>query len=158
MAFSAVTIANKFIELAKGTDPSLTNMKLQKLTYIAHGFFLALFGVPLTFNKVHAFEHGPVFPSLYKRLSQYGNAQVFEKIPSTDEPAINNVELEQFLTTIWNEYGGFDGIQLSRITHQPDTPWNQIWRNNKYGVIPDELIESHYKEILQSRSGIKANG
>jgi uncharacterized phage-associated protein len=45
VVYSVITIANEFINLAN--NESLTNMQLQKMVYIAHGFNLALRGTKL---------------------------------------------------------------------------------------------------------------
>ena len=78
MVYSVITIANKFIDLAK--EEYLTNMQLQKMVYIAHGFNLALRDTKLYYEDTRAWNFGPVVPELYEELRQYGSNQVTEKI------------------------------------------------------------------------------
>lgn len=151
MAYNAQSIANAFLELAKRDGKRLTNMQLQKLVYIAHGFNLALMGEPLFFNNVHAFQWGPVIPKLYKLLSKYGAGNVTElvesdqPIPPPDSPEMKIIE------RVWRNYGELGGMQLSAITHKENTPWSKVWEKEKFGIIPNELIASHYATLLNGQ-------
>jgi uncharacterized phage-associated protein len=78
MVYSVITIANKFIDLAK--NENLTNMQLQKMVYIAHGFNLALRGTKLYYEDTRAWNFGPVVPELYEKLQIYGSNKVTDKI------------------------------------------------------------------------------
>ena len=67
MSHSSIAIANGFLDLAEGVPAArMTNMKVQKLVYIAHGFTLAMCDEPLISSHVHAFQWGPVIPVLTK--------------------------------------------------------------------------------------------
>src|SRR5712691_11530985 len=73
MSYSALTVANTFLDLATQEGKYVTNMKLQKLVYIAHGYYLAYrAGEPLIFEDVKAWQWGPVIVELYEALRQYG--------------------------------------------------------------------------------------
>ena len=73
MPYDAATVANRFIELAESdSGRRLTPMQLIKLTYIAHGFSLAIKNRPLLDESVEAWRYGPVIPSLYRKLKSYG--------------------------------------------------------------------------------------
>lgn len=48
----------------------LTNLKLQKLLYYAKGWYLALYDKPLFNDKIEAWVHGPVVPSIYHAFKQ----------------------------------------------------------------------------------------
>lgn len=148
MAYSATVIANTFLDLAKRDSKQLTNMQLQKLVYIAHGWSLALLEQPLFYNNVHAWEWGPVIPKLYKPLRKYGAGVVTEPIP-TDDPPVDPKSLEMgIIEAVWKSYGNLSGPRLSAITHEDDSPWSITWNAAQYGVIPNELIAEHYSQLL----------
>ncbi len=60
MAFAARQVANWFIERAAQEGEYLTQLKLQKLVYMAHGWNLALLGKPLISENIEAWKWGPV--------------------------------------------------------------------------------------------------
>lgn len=141
---SSLAIANKFIELAKKEGKLLTNMQLQKLVIIAHGYTLALRGHPLYHEKTYAWQWGPVVKELYQSLQKYGRDFVTEPISTNDKLSDDGEEME-IVRAIWKFYGHFTGSQLSALTHRPDTPWSITWELEPFGVISDSLILEHYK-------------
>lgn len=162
-------IANYFIKKSLDSGTPVTPMKLLKLVYIAHGYYLAITGDDLINEAVQAWKFGPVIPSVYHKFKIYGNDRVtatvdydtpawstspFEKGSQVSDLSILPVNAKLLLDKIWDIYGKMDGIQLSNLTHQPDTPWDQIWKlygekGNRHVPIPNELIKSHYKQLLQ---------
>jgi len=148
---SAVTIANRFIELAKRDRIPLTNMQLQKLVYIAHGWALALLGQPLIKDLVEAWQYGPVIPSLYHNLSKYGAGTVDEPIPFLGGGKLTPNE-EALIESVWKSYGQMSGFKLSTITHQENTPWSRAVKfSGLRSVIPDRFIAEHYRQLYDER-------
>lgn len=170
MPYDSKAIANYFLDTAASSGQSLTQMKLQKLVYFAHGWHLGLVGEPLINEAVQAWSYGPVIMSLYKEFLHYGRNNINEKAGylvriGTDafdfevkNPSVNDYpnadSLKQFLDRIWNVYGHFSGIQLSNLTHAPGTPWDFVCRkyNGKiprYETIPDEVIAEYFQKEAQ---------
>lgn len=166
MAHSTV-IANEFLNRAKSNGKTLTQMQLQKLVYIAHGWHLALFSSPLTDDSPQAWDYGPVYPELWEALRKYGRSVVDSPIKIGDfgigafDPDCDKVvsatlsnEKETLLDKVFELYGEFHAFQLSALTHKEDTPWYEVFvnSNQKKGVINNELIRGHFVEIGKSRS------
>ncbi|MCB6099626.1 Panacea domain-containing protein [Flavobacterium psychrophilum] len=146
MSYSTETIANYFIK-KHSEEGQLTPMKLLKLVYIAYGWYLASFdSKQLVSEKPVAWRHGPVFPLLYSRLKNYGKNFVKEPLYSFKNEEISE-EDATFLDKIWNIYGEKDGIYLSALTHQENTPWSLTYPRGENVTISDDLIEKHYKEM-----------
>lgn len=148
MAFSSISVANAFLERAKEAGKTLTNMQVQKLVYLAHGYNLALNNGPITFDSVQAWQWGPVIPPLYNKLKQFGAGEVQGPIASDCEPIPRDSKDAEVIDAVWNAFGGFGAATLSRITHEDNSPWDQTWREMPYGVISDDRIAAYYKEIL----------
>ena len=68
---SAITVANKFIDLATAAGDECSNMKLQKLVYFADGLHLAFGQGPLVREPFEAWKYGPVVPDLYHKFKNY---------------------------------------------------------------------------------------
>lgn len=146
MAYSTDTIANYFIK-KHGEYGELTPMKLIKLVYIAYGWYLTTFNSErLVDEHPQAWRHGPVFPSLYSKLKMFGKDFVKEPLYTFKKEEIKEKDAE-FLDKVWKIYGEKDGIYLSALTHQADTPWSITYPRGENIVIPDNEIESHYNKL-----------
>lgn len=152
MACDAATVANRFIELAGDEGKALTPMQLVKLTYIAHGFSLGLYGKGLIDEAVQAWKYGPVIPSLYRRTKRYGRAPVIEPVKQRSifrSPEELTDRDRAVIDEVYKKYGGLTGPQLSYLTHRRGTPWAQTYDPDVYGSdIDNALIEMHYATIL----------
>jgi uncharacterized phage-associated protein len=151
--YDVLTVADTILRLAKSKGKSLTPMQLVKLTYIAHGWSLAIHERDLFKNRIEAWRYGPVIPDLYQATKSYGRNPIpMDKIGSVDSIEVNE-EDRSLIEGVFNKYGHLDGIALSYITHKDGTPWTQVYRPDILNIeIPDDLIKKHYKELAASKN------
>lgn len=161
-------IANWFLDKAQKSGEELTAMKLQKLAYVSHGWYLAFTGGPLVHDAVEAWRWGPVFRSLYREFREFGSQPIKQRATAFDGSSLeervitiddygDSREMNRFLEAIWETYGDYSAVQLSAITHQEGTPWRQMYermgnRILPYTVIPNEMIAEHYQKLLNERA------
>ena len=154
--WDAKAIANRFLDLAARDDEALTPMKLQKLVYFAHGWYLALKDKPLLSEQVQAWSYGPVIPSLYHEFKVYGNGPITNTARAWDgeeysEIRLGDPEVKAILSRVWDVYERYTAIQLSKMTHQEGSPWDITWKQcqgRKRTPIPDDLIRDYFKAQL----------
>lgn len=149
---SPFAIANYFIRKAAEAGVPLTPMKLIKLVYIAHGWYLALAGKPLLREPIEAWKYGPVIESLYHAFKRYGNTSL-PLSAATDAVITDNEhnDITRLLDKVWEKYSRLTAAQLSTITHQPETPWSQVYNPNGLNIIiPDDIIRKHYQDKLDA--------
>jgi uncharacterized phage-associated protein len=146
MSYKPKTIAEWFIHRAAQDDKTLTQMKLQKLVYIAHGWSLASRSKPLIDAKVEAWKWGPVIRPLYGAYARYGSDPI---APSDDAPEIDESGVEDLLEAVWEVYGGYTAAELSAMTHRDGTPWSSVYEPDAKNVIPNSLIKAHYKTLSE---------
>ena len=151
-AQSPFAIANYFIRKASEESVPLTPVKLMKLVYIAHGWYLALAGKQLIREPIEAWKYGPVIESLYHAFKRYGNTPL--PISAATDATITDNEhgdIKRVLDKVWEKYSKLTAAQLSTITHQPDTPWSQVYDPDQFNVtIPDELIKKYYQAKIDA--------
>ena len=147
----SLAVANYFIRKANEEGTELTPMKLLKLVYIAHGWHLGIKGNELIDEGVEAWQYGPVVPSVYHEFKKYRDRQVttpgyiFTEHAKFITPTVENQETVLFLKKVWDYYKGYNGLQLSSLTHQPDTPWDIVYNKKREIIIGTELIKEHYQ-------------
>ena len=148
---SAIAVAQTFLDLAKKDGKSLSNMQLQKLVFFAHGVYLAAFDVPLIYEDIKAWSFGPVIPELYEELRKFGRYPVdTELAPHTRTDVLKNGAEILAINAVWKAYKQHSAGQLSKISHLPGTPWDQVWNKNddRYQTIPAQLIKEYYKNRI----------
>ncbi|MBA3357266.1 MAG: DUF4065 domain-containing protein [Pyrinomonadaceae bacterium] len=151
------TIANEFIRLASKSGQPLTNMQIQKLVYIAHGYGLAILHRPLIKQHVEAWRYGPVIPELYNALREYGAGFVQKPIRVASQEVLTESD-KVLVATVFNSYKRFTGPQLSTMTHQADSPWRRVYNPHAEfhsEIISNDLIREYYANLLNERAGIQ---
>lgn len=165
--YSSKTVANTFLAIAKEQGVTdLSPMKIQKLVYYAHAWYLAYMGEPLIADEIQAWKFGPVIPDVYHAFKHYGNNHITEPAPELSfiaetlfmQPKTVPPEDSDACTMIlqvFNSYGKYTPIQLSNLTHSEGEPWKVI--SDRYPdelpmglTIPDELIEQCFKQQLDA--------
>ena len=147
MKYDPKVIAEWFIHRASAEGDPVTQMKLQKLVYMAHGWNLGLFDSPLIDDVVEAWKWGPVIRSLYGDYVRFG-ASAIDAEPDLDYPKVGT-RTKKLLKKIWGTYGQYTAAQLSDLTHRKGTPWSQVYDPNRKKVIPNRIIQAHYKELAR---------
>lgn len=158
MAHPSLAIANKILQTATERGVSLTNMQLIKLAYIAHGWSLALLGRPLIAESPEAWQHGPVYPSVYRKFRDAGWGPV-ERLAVNDftgtpyEAELDHDE-QAVIDKVVDGYGNIHAFSLSARTHKAGTPWSTVWNGGagKFRPIPDDLIKAHYLDISRQNA------
>lgn len=144
-------IANRFIELARADRGAFTPMQLLKLVYIAHGWMLGLYGRPLIKDDIQAWQYGPVIPRLYNEVREYKGSPVTKSIANVSGEAIDRQE-DSIIEQVYDRYGHMSGIDLSAITHAPNTPWSQTYVPGVFATpIGNDLIQHHYQHLIRQR-------
>ena len=157
-------IANEFLR-QPGALGSLTQMQIQKLVFIANGFSLALSDEPLVVDDFEAWDYGPVEPELRRHTVFYGGKPITRLLTPSDgdlsfffraddlaEPYranLNNFE-RKIIENVYQRYGGLSAMQLSKLTHQPDTPWHRAYAEGRNRRIRREDIADHYRCIVDN--------
>lgn len=156
--YSSITIANHFINLAQKEGVVITPMKIIKLVYISHGWYLGLTGKNLIPESVQAWRYGPVVTSVYHEFKSYGDNNIISlgKDSSGKYNLPEDTDIKTFLDGVWNIYKIYDGLQLSTLTHMAGSPWDKVFNNpsNKDQpclLIPNDVIKEHY--INKSNGG-----
>lgn len=159
MPYSAKAIANYFIGKSV-TDPksTLSPLKLIKLVYIAHGFYLDLKNEKLINETVEAWKYGPVIRSLYDEFRKYG-ASAITHLAKTEEISPQDDYTHEFLNEVWDAYGSWTGTQLSAWTHEDGSPWyisTEGGTKLNDQIIPDASIKNYFR-LLRERNEMKAD-
>jgi uncharacterized phage-associated protein len=157
--YSAEAVANFFIGKGLEEGRPITPMQLQKLIYFAHGWHLAVYGSPLINEKVEAWPYGPVVPSIYHAVKRNGAARIESLITTLNRqgtaietPMVSGPRTLALLERIWDVYGHYSAVQLSRMSHDPKGPWHKTWndeakRGEIRGVdIPDAEMKRYFIE------------
>ena len=148
----ANAIAGKLIQLAWDTaGDRLTMLQVIKLVYFCHGWMLGIYGKPLILQHVEAWRYGPVVVDVYYALRKYGRNPIPHdvKLPSCE---LNKDELA-IVERVYDLYGHWDGIELSRITHAPGTPWDIIWSTHgRNAAISNKLMKTYFQSLIRSKN------
>lgn len=163
MPHRPLAVANDFIRQFGGSG-SISHLKLQKLTYFAQGWWLALKGTELVIERPEVWRYGPVFQSIYHAFSGAGDASITHleganPFGDGEPPSLQAIAFEserRMVEWVWQQYGNLSGPQLSDLTHASGTPWREIAEKRNFRVpmntpIPEEADWKYFAKLAEDR-------
>lgn len=141
-------------------DSGASHMKLQKLVYLIHAYWLQENDDRIVSADPQVWQFGPVFGGLYHRLKDNRTNLINEPVPDYgDETAVvpDEEAVSSLVDRVLAKYGNKTGGELSDLTHKPGSPWHTMAKKYEFRVpqglaIPEDIIRSHYRtEISQLR-------
>lgn len=141
MPVESLRAAKRLCELSGWT---VSNLKINKLLYIAHMFHLGRGRGPLVSDSFEAWDYGPVLPNVYHQAKAFGSGpvrNVFNRvhdIPSGTEADI----LREAYESLRNARPG----HLVNITHWEHGAWAKNYRpGGRHIIIPDSDILDEFR-------------
>lgn len=143
--YSAIDIAYYFILKSKEEGKPISNLKLQKQVYLAHGIFIANHGEPLLNEDVECWQYGPVISVLYHRFKMYGMTDIPLNAITHDLPEFP-LKVKEVLDFTWKITKDVGAIRLSNWTHKQGSPWTNAL-NKKLSIVPNESIKEYFSQF-----------
>ena len=136
-------------------DVVFTPMKLIKMIYIAHGWFMAFHDedTPLINEPVEAWKYGPVISSVFHAFKVYERSPITKPAPGYGNGKSFGADEKDIIDTVVSSYGEFTGVALSDMTHREGTPWSKYFDRSVFStVIPNAAICEHYRGKIGNHS------
>jgi uncharacterized phage-associated protein len=134
-------------------DADLTPLRVQKLLYFVHGWYMAITGTSLFTEPFVRGKYGPKLLSLDVDLAQYAGVPVADYIKEWDAEQNKMVpffvkpeavpQFAEVLERVWKEYSRYSTAQLSTMSHGPDS----AWARTPDGSISNTLIVDEFLRL-----------
>jgi uncharacterized phage-associated protein len=127
-------VANLLLQEARELGHDVSNLKLQKLLFLCHAFFLVETGRPLVRGSFEAWQYGPVHREAYDAFKRFGAKPIAEDAKSFDPvtgarkpiPLPADRDTLDVVRRVIKFYGGKSPGELVELTHAKNGPWHHV--------------------------------
>lgn len=127
-------VANLLLREARVRGFSVSNLKLQKLLFLCHAFYLVETGRPLIRGSFEAWQYGPVHREVYDAFKRFGampitaDAERFDPVAGSWKPITLPTEraILDVVQRVIHFYGGRSPSELVELTHAKNGPWDYV--------------------------------
>lgn len=143
--YDSKLIAKYLLALGYDQGKVLNVTKVQKLLFIAYGYFLNK-GRKIIDEQPKAWPYGPVFPKT--RKIDYGI--VYMKSDLNFNEINSDEDLKESLKKIVEKYSIHTAKQLSDWSHMQGSPWEKTTKQPNFdwnAPIPDEFIKDYFSKL-----------
>ena len=166
MKSDAIAIANYFVDKSLSDNSESYPLTLRRIVgyvYIAHGFALAILDKNIIddrFDKVEAWDYGPVIPSVYYSFHHNGNNVITNPSPIVEsenrdgtltfgESKVKDKKTKKILDFVWKRYSKMPTGNLIDNLRKDGTPWAFCYRAWKNREIPDKMTKVYYQAMIE---------
>jgi uncharacterized phage-associated protein len=142
--YDAREVANFFLDYGALRGMGVTVMSMLKIIYFAHGWHLARYNSPLVKNAFEAWKHGPVVRVVYECFREAGEQPITSRATRLDPVTASSSlvtysfcqQEAEFLEQIFRTYSTLHAFRLSDLTHEPGSPWDDVWNGAAGSTTP----------------------
>lgn len=151
---SAIDTAKLTLALLKNNDDEIieytSRLKLLKLLYYIQGYHLAMFDAPLFNDKMEAWLHGPVVPSVYQWVKNLTDEKLQNE--AMNEKQINALNLHpqqtKLIREVLNIYNKYSAYGLRDKTHT-EMPWLSVYEQGKNNEITQDSLKNFFIPLVE---------
>lgn len=136
--YTALNIAKYIIRRCNNRNKTISNLKLQKILYFVQAEFLVALDEPCFYEKIEAWDFGPVVPDVYHEYKKFGSSNIPVFGIANGFMNISN-KYKEIMNGIIDECSKYSASDLVDITHH-QSPWIDAY--NKPGVNNEITIKS----------------
>lgn len=147
MAYKAVDVARKLVQLSIENGLWITNLQLQKILYFTWiDYYKECKGHLFEDKPFEAWKYGPVVKDVYYEYW----LNVARLIFITKEPEEDMSGVSDFLLKSLRKYRSKSARELVEMSHKPGSPWEECYVPNKKEEIPFSMIEGSISTSSES--------
>lgn len=157
-------MANLLLQEAGSRGHNVSNLKLQKLLFLCHAFYLIETGRPLIRGNFEAWQYGPVHREAYDAFKQFSSRPITEQAekfnPVTGARTGLALPTDRTVLDVVHKvvefYGQKSPGELVKLTHAQGGPWDEVVKvaatSANIGLkISDEIIVKRFKYLWFGR-------
>lgn len=145
MRASSTVLCNNILVRGVNQGEKITPMKLQKLMYFICRDYAKQYRVSPISEQFEVWQYGPVLPSVYSEFKPFGANPITEYARDAQGAAYmvserDNPDLAHIIDNVWQKYRFKTGMELSRITHKPESGWYRAYTEGRQYITEEDLI------------------
>lgn len=151
---SAIDTAKLALALLKNSDDEFieytSKLKLLKLLYYIQGYHLAMFNAPLFNDKMEAWLHGPVVPSVYRWAKNLTDEKLQDEAMNDEQMDALNLHPQQtkLISEVLNIYNKYSAYGLRDKTHT-EIPWLSVYEKDKNNEITTDSLKNFFTPLVE---------
>ncbi|ARR04546.1 MULTISPECIES: Panacea domain-containing protein [Campylobacter] len=151
---SAIDTAKLTLALLKNSDDDIveytSRLKLLKLLYYIQGYHLAMFDAPLFKDKMEAWLHGPVVPSVYQWVKNLTDEKLQNEAMDEKQMGALNLHPQQtkLISEVLNIYNKYSAYGLRDKTHT-EMPWLSVYEQGKNNEITQDSLKNFFIPLVE---------
>jgi len=158
---SPAAVVNYFLDLSREQGVPVTHVKIQKLLYLAQGFYLAEEETPLLNEPIEAWKEAIVCASVYYEYRDWGNRCISPVLRNymcdgtgTKLPKIRNTpQVERHLRRIWECSAHVDDKTLIEELYWPEILDEAKRHGLKRGYnISNDMLKQRFEQLTKGEN------
>ena len=144
---TAMEVARYIINRYSEKGKPVSNMKLQKLLYLAQIYFLERTGKKLFEDDIKAWKFGPIVIDVYQGYCMFGANSIYRTYDGAKEIVENELGKykEHKLNEVLDENCKLESWELVRKVQEPGKAWDLTYRQGKGAYFT--ISEDNMKEF-----------